>query len=209
MEPEMLMGPMLAVAEMPPLFALLAVMLLAVVAVSLVFLKFRQSLLVAYFLCGVVIANSGVLDMLAGPEGEHGLTSMAEFGVMLLLFTVGLELTISDLRYLGKWAFRGGTAQVTICLGAGWAVAYLCGLSHAQSLVLGGALALSSTAVSVKAFQDMELSNGSGARLAIAVSISRTCLSWWGFSSCCRCWHQPSRVRRKPKPGHGWLNSDS
>jgi Kef-type K+ transport system membrane component KefB len=50
---------LLAAASVPPLFALLAVMLLAVVAVSLLFLRVRQSLLVAYFICGIIIANSG------------------------------------------------------------------------------------------------------------------------------------------------------
>jgi monovalent cation:H+ antiporter-2, CPA2 family len=131
--------PFLAAAEMPPLFALLAVMLLAVVSVSLLFLRARQSLLVAYFICGIVIANSGVLEALGGAQSEGGITHMAEFGIVLLLFTLGLEFSLSDLKHVRRWAFVGGTIQVAVCLAAGMGVGIAIGLSLAQSLVLGAA----------------------------------------------------------------------
>ena len=50
----------LGVADISPMFSLLALMLVGVVAVSLVLLRLRQSLLIAYFLCGVAIANTGL-----------------------------------------------------------------------------------------------------------------------------------------------------
>ena len=121
----------LASAEMPPLFALLAVMLLAVVAVSLIFLRARQSLLVAYFICGIIIANSGVLDALGGAQSEGGIKHMAEFGVILLLFTLGLEFSLSDLKHVRRWAFVGGGVQVAVCLAAGIGIAMACGFAIA------------------------------------------------------------------------------
>jgi len=160
-----------AVADMPPIFALLAVMLLSVVFVSLLFLRARQSLMVAYFMCGVVIANSGILEMLGGPDGEEKLKPMAEFGVMLLLFTLGLEFSLGELRYLRRWALWGGGLQVAACFAAGTAGAMLCGFPASPSIVLGAALALSSTAISVKSFQDLRLGNSSGARFSLAVAI--------------------------------------
>ena len=99
---------------MPPLFALLAVMVLAVVAVSLLFLRARQSLLVAYFICGIIIANSGMFNALGGAQAE-GIKHMAEFGVILLLFTLGLEFSLSDLKHVRRWAFVGGGLQVAAC----------------------------------------------------------------------------------------------
>src|SRR4051794_33691218 len=160
----------LASAEMPPLFALLAVMLLAVVAVSLLFLRARQSLLVAYFICGIIIANSGVFAALGGAEAE-GIKHMAEFGVILLLFTLGLEFSLSDLKHVRRWAFVGGGLQVAVCLAAGIGIAIAAGFPVPTAVVLGAALALSSTAVSVKAFQDMGLQTRTGARFALAVAI--------------------------------------
>lgn len=163
--------PTIAAADVPPMFALLAVMLLSVVVVSLIFLRARQSLLVAYFLCGVLIANSGVLEALGDAQSGDGIKHMAEFGIILLLFTLGLEFSLSDLQYLRRWAFAGGGAQVMLCLAAGLAAAVTLGMSLPQSVVLGAALALSSTAISVKAFQDMRLTTRTGARFALAVAI--------------------------------------
>jgi CPA2 family monovalent cation:H+ antiporter-2 len=161
----------LASAEMSPMFALLAIMLLAVVAVSLVFLRVRQSLLVAYFICGIAIANSGVLDALGGAQSEGGIQHMAEFGVILLLFTLGLEFSLSEIKHVRRWAFAGGGIQVAVCVAVGFGVAWACGFGVPVSVVLGTGLALSSTAVSVKAFQDMGLQTRTGARFALAVAL--------------------------------------
>ncbi|MFZ4765462.1 MAG: cation:proton antiporter [Roseimicrobium sp.] len=161
----------LAIADVPPLFALLAVMLLSVVAVSLLLLRARQSLLVAYFLCGVVIANSGMFHALSDAQSGDGITHMADFGVILLLFTLGLEFSLSDLRFLGRWAFTGGGVQVFVCLAVGAGAAAVAGLTWPQAIVLGAALGLSSTAISVKTFQDLRMSTRTGARFALALAI--------------------------------------
>ena len=68
----------LAAAEVPPVFALLAIILIVVVAVSLMLARFRQSLLIGYFLCGVVVANSGVLAMYGGSSMEERIAQLAE-----------------------------------------------------------------------------------------------------------------------------------
>jgi CPA2 family monovalent cation:H+ antiporter-2 len=96
---------------------------------------------------------------------------MAEFGVILLLFTLGLEFSLSDLKHVRRWAFVGGGLQVALCLAAGTGIAMVSGFALAPSIVLGAALALSSTAISVKTFQDMGLQTRTGARFALAVAI--------------------------------------
>ena len=97
-----------ATESLPPLFILLALMLVAVVLVSLLLLHLQQSLLAGYFLCGVLIANSGVLELLGGGQTQAGIAQMSEFGVMLLMFTLGLEFSLSDLKYVRRLAFAGG-----------------------------------------------------------------------------------------------------
>ncbi len=162
---------LLAVSGLPPLFSLLAVLLLGVVAMSLLLVKFRQSLLAGYFLCGVVLANSGLLGVLGGDQAQLRVSQLAEFGIMLLMFTLGLEFSLSELRYLRKAAFRGGGLQMAICGLLGTLGALVTGLNLAHSVVVGAALALSSTAVSLKMFQDLGLTASSGARFALGIAI--------------------------------------
>ena len=101
---------------LPTLLALLAVLLLAVVAISLLLIKFRQSLLAGYFLCGVFLANSGLVAALGGAEAQAQVGQLAEFGIMLLMFTLGLEFSLSEMRFLRRMALRGGGWQMGWCL---------------------------------------------------------------------------------------------
>jgi CPA2 family monovalent cation:H+ antiporter-2 len=161
----------LASITLPPTFALLAVMLVGAVFVSLLLLRMRQSLLVAYFLCGMVIANSGMLDSLTAAS-EDSIAQMSEMGVMLLLFTLGMEFSLGELRYLRKQAFLGGGLQVglTVLVAAGILAAFTA-LSPLLITITAVAIALSSTAISVKVFQDLGLSANPGARFAMAIAI--------------------------------------
>jgi monovalent cation:H+ antiporter-2, CPA2 family len=157
---------------MPPLFALLAVMLIGVVLASLLLLRLQQSLLIGYFLSGVAIANSGVLGVLGGEAMEGGIAQMSEFGVMLLMFTLGLEFSLSDLKYLRRLALGGGMMQMTLCALPVFGVAmWIGGVPWQGAVILAVAVAMSSTAVSVKSFQDMDLAGSPPARLALGVAI--------------------------------------
>jgi monovalent cation:H+ antiporter-2, CPA2 family len=160
----------LAAAELPPTFLLLAATLLGVVLVSLVLLKFRQSLLIAYFISGVVIANSGVMGLLEVDVAKD-IPHLAEFGILLLLFTLGMEFSLGELKYLRRAAFVGGGLQVGITLGLALAVGAAFGITGPHLMVLGVAIALSSTAISVKVFQDRGITSHPGARFALAIAI--------------------------------------
>lgn len=163
---------MLAAGSAPPLFALLAVMLGAVVVVSLLLLRVQKSLLVGYFGCGVLIANVGLIEGIGVAEDtQEAVHQMAEFGVMLLMFVLGMEFSVSELRFLRRFALVGGGMQMAICGVAALAIAKFTGMPWAASVVIGVAFAMSSTAVSLKTFQDMELSASPGARFALGVAI--------------------------------------
>jgi len=162
----------LASADISPMFSLLALMLVGVVAVSLVLLRLRQSLLIAYFLCGVAIANTGLLESVAGESARETVTTMSDYGVMLLLFVLGMEFSLSELKHLRRYAFTGGGLQMAITmLAAGAATWAYFGLPWTQVVVVAVACALSSTAISVKMYQDMGISASSGARLALGIAI--------------------------------------
>lgn len=162
----------LASADVSPMFSLLALMLVGVVAASLLLLRLRQSLLVAYFLCGVAIANTGMLEAVAGERARETVATMSDYGVMLLLFVLGMEFSLGELKHLRRYAMTGGSLQMLISMAAAGAAtwAYF-GFSWSQVIVVAVACALSSTAISVKLYQDMGIAASSGARFALGVAI--------------------------------------
>jgi CPA2 family monovalent cation:H+ antiporter-2 len=119
----------------------LVVLMAAIVFVSL-FQRLRISPVLAYLAAGLTIGPHG-LGLISDEEGAH---FFAEFGVIFLLFSIGLELPFERIRALRSYIFGLGLAQVflTSVLIAGGA--YALGASEKAALVIGGALALSSTA---------------------------------------------------------------
>ncbi len=155
--------------EVSPLFGLLTFVLVGVVLVSLVLLRFRQSLLVGYFVCGVLLANSGVLDWVGADSSD--LDRLAELGVILLLFTLGLEFSFKEMKHLRRVALVGGGWQVGLVgLGAG-GVCLAFGVTVPVAIAFAVVVALSSTAVSIKAFQDLGMADSPAARVALGIAI--------------------------------------
>lgn len=159
------------VANISPLFALLTMVLVLAVLVSLVLVKFRQSLLVGYLLSGVLIGNAGLLWLTGTDRGDPVISNLAEIGVVLLMFTLGIEFSLSELRHLWRTALIGGSLQVGLtALITGFA-ASMFGFPMADSIVLGIAVALSSTAVAMKSFQDLGQQNNPGARASLGIAL--------------------------------------
>ncbi|MBK1791791.1 cation:proton antiporter [Persicirhabdus sediminis] len=157
--------------DVSPFFALLALVLVMSVLVALLLVRFKQSLLVGYFICGVVVANSGLLEMVVGTEGSGLITVLAEFGIILLMFTLGVEFPLKELKHMWKLAFIGGGVQMGLSSLVIGGIAYAAGMPASQAVVLGIALGLSSTAVSLKSFQDMGLGNHPAARMSLGIAL--------------------------------------
>jgi CPA2 family monovalent cation:H+ antiporter-2 len=119
----------------------LVVLLAAIVFVS-AFQRLRISPVLAYLGAGLAIGPHG-LGLISDEEGAHFL---AEFGVVFLLFSIGLELPFERVRALRSYIFGLGLAQVFITSVLVAAAAYALGAGPEAALVIGGALALSSTA---------------------------------------------------------------
>jgi CPA2 family monovalent cation:H+ antiporter-2 len=159
------------VANISPLFALLTLVLVLAVLVSLVLVRFKQSLLVGYLLCGVLIGNAGLLWLTGTDRGDPVIYNLAEIGVVLLMFTLGIEFSLGELRHLWRTALIGGGIQVGItALIAGFGASFF-KFPVADSIVLGIAVALSSTAVAMKSFQDLGQQNNPGARASLGIAL--------------------------------------
>ncbi|GJE74134.1 MULTISPECIES: monovalent cation:proton antiporter-2 (CPA2) family protein [Methylorubrum] len=131
---------------LPPVLTFLSAAVIGVPIVRLL----GQSAVLGYLVAGVVIGPAG-LSLIAEPETA---ASVAEIGVVLLLFIVGLELEISRLVSMRRDIFGLGTAQLALCslalAGAGLAF----GLTPAAATVVGIALALSATAVALQLLEE-------------------------------------------------------
>jgi len=154
-----------------PFFGMLALVLVLAVFVSLVLVKLRQSLLVGYFLCGILIANSGVLVLVGVAPDDPMIGNLGELGVILLMFTLGLEFSLGELRHLWRVSLIGGGVQVALTASIATACARFAGIAWADAIVLSVAVALSSTAVAMKSFQDLGQPNNPGARFALGVAL--------------------------------------
>lgn len=109
-----------------------------------VFSRLGQSPLLGYILAGMVLGGPGSIHWVGS---EHEIEALAELGVTLLLFSLGLEFSINRLKALGIKPLLGGALQVLLTIIAGSAAASFLGLNLLPALAFGMLIALSSTAV--------------------------------------------------------------
>ncbi|RCW76618.1 glutathione-regulated potassium-efflux system protein KefC [Pseudorhodoferax soli] len=109
--------------------------------------------ILGYLAAGMAIGPWG----LALVPNVQDVLHFAEFGVVLMLFLVGLELEPRRLWSLRRPIFGGGTAQVAVCALAIYAVALACGIAWKTALVAALGLALSSTAIALQVLGERNL----------------------------------------------------
>jgi CPA2 family monovalent cation:H+ antiporter-2 len=136
-------------------------------AVVMVFRWLRLPAAIGFIVSGVLIGPGGL-----GLIGDEALVrTMAEFGVVLLLFTVGLELSVAELGRTGRATIVAGSLQVSLTVGLVAGILAMAGLHPARALFFGLLVALSSTALVLKLLSDrLELSAPHG-RLATGMLI--------------------------------------
>lgn len=134
----------------PPLFADLLIILLVSVPVAFLCLRLKLPLLVGLMLTGIVIGPYG-LGLIKELEA---IEILAEIGVMLLLFTIGLEFSLRRLREMKKLVLIGGGLQVGLTIAATAVVAVLFGRGLNQAIFFGFLVALSSTAIVLKSYAE-------------------------------------------------------
>lgn len=118
--------------------------------VLLVAVPLRVPPLVALLLTGLLIGPSGIGWISDREEVE----AFAEIGVVLLLFTIGLEISLEKLRELRRPFLIGGSVQAAVTTLVATAIGLAAGLDRGQAVLLGFVIALSSTAIVLKLYAD-------------------------------------------------------
>ena len=136
----------------------------SVLAVAL-FRAMRLPAMLAYFVVGVLFGPFA-LDLLPSTEsGRH----VAEFGIVFLMFSIGLEFSLPKLYAMRKTLFGLGGSQVLITLAVTMLLGWLAGLSLPTAFVIGGALTMSSTAIVSKILMERVDLNSRHGRLSIGI----------------------------------------
>lgn len=127
-----------------------AVILLLTIAVMFLFIRFRIPAVAGLLLTGILTGPHGLRVIDA--TSEVGV--IAEVGIVLLLFTIGMEFSFRTLFLMKRAVLAGGAFQVGLTLAGTFLAAKLFGLSAPEALFAGFLVSLSSTAIVLKALQD-------------------------------------------------------
>lgn len=136
----------------------------AIIAVPLA-KKFGLGSIIGYLAAGIAIGPFG-LKLVADPES---ILHIAEFGVVLMLFLIGLELEPSRLWSMRRPIFGWGAAQLLGCAVVLGAVAIMAGASKSMAVIAALGLALSSTAVALQVLQERHLMPTPGGQAGFAI----------------------------------------
>lgn len=143
---------------------------LAALAGGLLAHALRQPLIFGYILAGVVVGpHTGGVTV----RGIDQIEELAEIGVALLLFAIGLEFSFADLRRLARISFVGTPLQIVTAACLGYLLACYAGLNSREAIWFGAALSLSSTMVVVKLLESRQLLGSTTARTGIAILIAQ------------------------------------
>jgi CPA2 family monovalent cation:H+ antiporter-2 len=143
----------------------LLVLLGAATLLGTAFERLRQSAILGYLLAGMILGPNAMGFV---PESAPVL-AIAELGVAMLLFTIGLEFSWGRLRRMGSAAFAGGALQVFITTVLAAAIVLALKWKPAEAIAAGAMIALSSTAVVLRVLMDRAEADSVHGRLAIGV----------------------------------------
>ena len=147
----------------------IAIVIAAALSFGLILGWLRQPAIVGYIIAGVVLGPSG----LGLVQDRDQIASLAELGVLLLLFAIGMELSIQAFKAVLKFAVLGTIAQIAISLAVVAVVAFLFAWPWQLAVLIGFGVSLSSTAVAIKMLDEVgELRRETGRR-AVGILIAQ------------------------------------
>ena len=137
--------------------------------VTVLFHRFKQPVVLGYILAGFLIGPH------TPPFGliheQETIRTLAELGVIFLMFCLGLEFSLRKLFKVGATAFIAAFLEIVLMIWIGFEIGRWFGWNTMDSLFLGAILAISSTTIIVKALNDLKMKNERFAQLIFGVLI--------------------------------------
>ncbi|XP_073268915.1 K(+) efflux antiporter 5 isoform X1 [Populus alba] len=138
---------------------------------GIIFSCLGQPVIVGYLLAGSIIGPGGLNFISEMVQVE----TVAQFGVVFLLFALGLEFSLTKLKVVGPVAVLGGMLQIVIFMCLCGIIAALCGAKLSEGVFVGSFLSMSSTAVVVKFLMERNSSNSLHGQVTIGTLIFQDC----------------------------------
>jgi CPA2 family monovalent cation:H+ antiporter-2 len=146
-----------------PLIATIVIGLSLAFVLGLLAHRLKLPMIAGYLLAGIIIG-----PFTPGYVADQDLaTELAELGVILLMFGVGLHFSLKDLMSVKNIAIPGAVGQILVATGAGLGLAMLMGWSIGAGLIFGLSLSVASTVVLLRALQDRNLVTSDRGRIAV------------------------------------------
>lgn len=146
-----------------PLIATIVVGLSLAFVLALAAQRLKLPLIAGYLLAGVIVG-----PFTPGYVADQKLaTELAELGVILLMFGVGLHFSVRDLLSVKSIALPGAVGQIAVATGAGAALAWAMGWSLGAGVIFGLSLSVASTVVLLRALQDRSLIDTEKGKIAV------------------------------------------
>ena len=156
-------------SALPAIVSDLAMILLVAGITTLLFKKLNQPLVLGYIIAGFITGPH--FNLFPTVVDRANIQTWSEIGVIFLLFALGLEFSFYKLKSVGSTAFIGTGVVICGMLCLGYGCGNLLGWSHMDSIFLGGMLSMSSTAIIIKAFDDLKLRGQQFTELVFGVLI--------------------------------------
>jgi CPA2 family monovalent cation:H+ antiporter-2 len=151
--------------EFPAILRDLAVVMAIATGVALLFSKLRLSVIPAFLVAGTILGPTG-----AGLVSERAMVdALAEIGVTLFLFTVGLDISVSALGKMRRQVLLAGGAQVSATIIVSFLIMMLFGSPAPEAMFIGFVISLSSTAIVLKVYADRMESDTNQGRISFGI----------------------------------------
>ena len=146
----------------------IAIIVVAALIGGLIAQALRQPLIVGYILAGIVVGPfTGGITV----GNVDDISMLAELGVALLLFTIGIEFSLKELQPVRRVAVIGAPLQMALTIGVGVGIGYLLGMDTMTSLWFGAAIAPSNTMIALKLLDARGLIGTLSSRVMIGILI--------------------------------------
>ena len=155
--------------ELPALIKDLALILVVAGIVTLVFKRLKQPLVLGYVVAGFLVSPH--MPYIASVVDTHDIHTWADIGVMFLLFSLGLDFSFKKILKMGASPIITTVTIVFCMMMLGIVVGHLFGWGKMDCIFLGGMLAMSSTTIIYKAFDDLGLRQQQFTSLVMSVLI--------------------------------------
>jgi len=147
----------------------LAVIMLIAGFISVLFYRLKQPVVLGYIIAGVIIGPS--TPPFSFIHDQETINTLAQLGVVFLMFSLGLEFSLRSLSKVGFVATFTALAEIILMMWLGYEIGQFFGWRTIDSIFLGAILAISSTTIIVKALQELGFKNEEFVKLIYGVLI--------------------------------------